>query len=129
MAWQVNIDGKSILLDDLNEDAFVEATKDYPDTTWLRLYMSPASHPGAYYKLLCYCARVLQVDPPAAPKTIKDSVLLLQYVEQVDDDLPAAFDEAGLPLGTGVEDETETTTSSTSTELEDGLQNELETQA
>lgn len=127
MAWKINFDDKSVLLDDLTEDVFVEATKQFDDTTWLRLYMSPCSHPGAYYELLKLCARRLEVDEPPRPKNIKESIALMVHVEAVDDDLPAAFDEAGLPLGTGEADETEMTTSSTSTAPEDGLPNELVT--
>jgi len=123
MAWKVTLSDKSILLDDLSENDFIEATKDYPETTWLRLYMSPGSHPGAFYKLLCACALKMQVPAPPAPTNVKDSVALLSLIEHVEDDLPQSFDEAGLPLESS-EDETETTISSTSTELDSGIPNE-----
>lgn len=119
MAWKVTIGEKSILLDDLTENDFVEATKDYPDTTWLRLYMSPGAHPGAFYKLLCACARKLELPSPDKPTNVKESVALLKHVEQVDDDLPKGFSEGGIPLEDS-EGETETTTSSTSTEPDSG---------
>lgn len=119
MAWKVTIDDKSILLDDLSEDDFVAATKDFEDINWLKLYISPGVHPGAFYELLKQCAFKLEVPAPSKPKNIKESIALLKHVEQVDDDLPTAFSEGGLPLGDSV-DEPVTTTSSTSTERDSG---------
>lgn len=115
MAWKVTIDDKSMLLDDLTENDFIEATKDLADTTWLRLYMSPGANPAALYKLLTACAKKLDVPIPDAPKNIKQSVALLQYIEFVEDDLPKAFGEGGIPLESTEADAPETTTSSTST--------------
>lgn len=127
MAWKVNIDGKSIMLDDLSADDFVKACKDYPDVNWLRLYTSPASNPGALYELLCLCAAKLEKPSPDRPQNVRDSVSLLSYIEQCDDDLPTAFDEGGVPLEDT--DAPETTTSSTSTGPEDGPLSEPEPQA
>lgn len=115
MAWKVTVGDESMLLDDLTENDFIEATKDLPDTTWLRLYMSPGANPAALYKLLCACALKLGVPSPDAPKNIKESVALLQHLEYVDDDLPKAFGEGGIPLESTEADAQETTTSSTST--------------
>jgi hypothetical protein len=119
MTWKVTIHEKSMLLDDLSENDFVAATQDHPEVSWLRLYTSPAAHPAALYDLLCSCALRMEVPQPERPKNIKESVGLLKHLELVDDDLPTAFDEGGIPLG-GTEDETETTSSSTSTEPEAG---------
>lgn len=121
MAWKVTIEDKSMLLDDLTEQDFVDATKDNPEVTWLRLYVSPGADPAAFYTLLCKCAAKLDVPAPAKPKNIKESVALLKYVEQVEDDLPKAFSEGGIPLGSTA-DAKGTTTSSTSTAPASGIQ-------
>lgn len=122
MAWKVTIGDRSMLLDDLSQDDFIAATLPHDGVNWLTLYVSPGSHPGALYDLLCAIAFKLEVPPPPRPTTIKDAVKLLEYVERVDDDLPNDFAEGGLPFEIP-EDATETTTSSTSTEPEDGLPN------
>lgn len=120
MAWKVTFGDKSILLDDLSENDFVAACAEHPDVNWLRLYVSPGSHPGALYSLLCACALRLELPSPDRPKNIKEAVALLAHLEQVEDDLPKAFDEGGIPLG-DTEEETETTTSSTSIVRGDGI--------
>lgn len=122
MAWKVTFGDKSILLDDLSENDFVAACASHPEINWLRLYISPGANPGALYDLLCACAARLEVPSPDRPKNVKESVELLGYIEQVEDDLPKAFDEGGLPLEV-TEDATETTTSSTSTAPEAGPRN------
>jgi hypothetical protein len=114
MPWQVTIDGKSMLLDELTEDEFVEAASYGEDLTWLRLYVAPASHPKAFYRLLQICAMKMKVDSPPRPTNVKQAAELIPaHIKQVDDDLPSEFDEGGLPLGEA--DAKVTPTSSTST--------------
>ncbi len=124
MAWKVTIDDKSIMLDDLSQDDFVKACKNHEDINWLRLYVTPGSHPDALYDLLVLIATRLEKPAPARPKNIREAVELLGYLEQVDDDLPTQFAEGGIPLEGPAE--TETITSSTSTEPADGPQPQLE---
>jgi hypothetical protein len=118
MAWKIKIGEKSMLLDDMSQDDFMTAVAEYPDANWLRLYMSPGAHPGAFYNVLCIAARNMEVPSPDRPRTVKDAVDLLKHIEQVDDDLPKTWSEGAVPLEEAVDPET--TTSSTSTEPEDG---------
>jgi hypothetical protein len=122
MSWKITVGDESMLLDDLSENEFVAIANAYPDCTWLRLYVSPGAHPGALYDLIAACALKMGVAPPARPTSIKESVQLLNHLEQVDDDLPKAFSEGGIPLPDS-EDDPETTMSSTSTGPASGPRN------
>jgi hypothetical protein len=113
MAWKIKIGDKSMLLDDLSPDDLVAACVGHPEINWLRLYNSPAANPAAFYSLVCAVARKLEVPSPDRPQTAREAVEFLQHVEQVDDDLPTAFAEGGIPLE--APDAPATTTSSTST--------------
>jgi hypothetical protein len=123
MAWKVTLkdhegNERSMLLDDLSAEDFATVCAPYADTNWLRLYQSPASHPLAFYDLLCRCAMHLEVPSPDRPANIRQTRALLDYIEPVDDDLPNSFSESGVPLHEA--GEVETTTSSTSIEPADG---------
>lgn len=122
MAWKITFGEKSMLLDDLTEDDFMAACAGLPETNWLRVYNSPASNPTAYYRLLGKVAQKLQVPTPDKPQTVKQTVALLDHIEQVDDDLPNEFGEGGIPLE---EVAPATHTSSTSTEPEGGIPTSL----
>lgn len=118
MAWKITLGEKSMLLDDMSQDDFMSAVADYPDANWLRLYMSPGSHPGAYYRLLCIAARHLETASPDRPQNMRETVALLKHLEQVEDDLPKTWSDSAVPLEEA--DDQEMTTSSTSTEPVDG---------
>ncbi len=119
MAWKIIVGEKSMLLDDLSPDDLVAACAGHPDINWLRLYVSPAADPRAFYDLVCAVALKLELPSPDRPKTAKEAVEFLSHVEQVDDDLPTAFAEGGIPLEP--QDDPATTTSSTSTAPAAGL--------
>lgn len=119
MAWKITIGDKSMLLDDLSPDELVDACKNHPEVNWLRMYLTPGMHPGAFYDLVCTVAKHLEVPSPDRPQTVKEAAAFLSHVQQVDDDLPTAFAEGGIPLETPAEPAT--TTSSTSTAPAAGL--------
>lgn len=120
MAWKLTVADKSFLLDDLTEDDLYKIASAHEGTDWLRLYLNPAAHPGAFYDLLALVALKLEVAPPPRPNNIRETVALLEAVSQVDDDLPKAFGDGGLPL-VNTEDDPATSTSSTSTVRGDGI--------
>lgn len=122
MPWKVNVDGQSVMLDDLTAEELYDACVDYPEITWMQMWNTPAAHPSAFYKLVEICARKLGQQPPYPPRNIRETTqFVVDHLERVDnDDLPDLYGEGGVPLE--APDETETTGSSTSTGPEDGTQ-------
>lgn len=127
MAWKLTIGDKSMLMDDLAPEDLVKACGAHENVNWLRLYVSPGTHPGALYDLLALVALKLETAAPPRPKNAKEAVALLNHLTQVEDDLPKSFGEGGIPLE--APGDPATTTSSTSTEPGSGTPNEPDPQA
>lgn len=129
MAWKILLDEEEFAIDDLSVDELTAIVKSrdqngllkYPDLNWLALYNTPAGDPSAFYDLVCTVARKLEKPSPDRPSNIGAMAsFVYKHIRVVDDDLPTAFAEGGIPLEEAGDQET--ITSSTSTAPVSGLQ-------
>lgn len=95
MAWKLTIGDRSCLLDDLPPAVFQQVGTRH-ELTWLELYTSPARNPDAYLDLVDRAADHLEVARPERPATMRGMLAALEWIEQVDDDLPQEYED-GLP--------------------------------
>lgn len=119
MSWQITLDDRKFLLDDLPGTTIQRIASKY-EIGWLDLVLSPAQNVNAFLDVLTEVARQMDTACPLTPESGVGDVLAFinDQLERVPDDRPKTWDKDGNPLA---EDATVTDGSSTSPDVTTGL--------
>lgn len=119
MSWQITLDDRKFLLDDL-PGTTIQRIASKCDVGWFDLVLSPGQNLNAFVDLIGEVAKQMDTPTPleagSGVGAIRD--FLINQLERVDDDRPRTWDRDGNPLA---EDAPETDGSSTSPASTDGL--------